>query len=303
MNNKNTIKTLALVLAIAAVTLVGCGYGTEVKDGGPVSTVQGTDVPPSTAPPDGGTDTTTTTVAGETTQLTVYFVYDEHVQAVHRRVPATKAVAAAAMEALLAGPTPEEEALRVFTAVPAGTLFLGVTIDGGVATVDLSREYESGGGSLSMSLRLAQVVYTLTQFPTVDGVQFSLDGKPVEVFGGEGFILDHPVGRADYEEYVTPAILVESPTIGDTVSSPLRIYGTSNTFEATSQVRLVAEDGTTILERYVTATSGSGTRGTWDVTVSFEAEAGSTITLMTFEYSAKDGSMINITEIPLKVAP
>ena len=37
-----------------------------------------------------------------------------------------------------------------------------------------------------MQTRLAQVVYTLTQFPTVDGVVFSLDGEPIDVLGGEG---------------------------------------------------------------------------------------------------------------------
>ena len=32
-----------------------------------------------------------------------------------------------------------------------------------------------------MQTRLAQVVYTLTQFPTVKGVLFSLDGVPIDV--------------------------------------------------------------------------------------------------------------------------
>ncbi len=304
MNTRKNIIILALTLGVTALTLLGCGYGDEVKDGGPVTTVLGTDTTPSTTvEPGGGGGSTTSTTAAETTQLSVYFTYNEHVQAVHRQVPATTAVAAAALQALLEGPTPEETALGVFSAVPKGTLQLGVDIKDGVATVDLSREYESGGGSLSMGLRLAQVVYTLTQFPTVDSVQFKLDGEPVEVFGGEGFILDHPVGRADYEDSLTPAILVESPTIGDTVTSPLRIHGTSNVFEATSQVRLVDQNGKTIVEQYVTATSGTGTRGTWDVTVPFQADPGSTITLSTFEYSAKDGSIVNLTEIPLHVAP
>jgi spore germination protein GerM len=51
-----------------------------------------------------------------------------------------------------------------------------------------------------MDLRLAQVVYTLMQFPSVKAVNFSLDGKPVTVFGSEGIVLDHPQERSDYED-------------------------------------------------------------------------------------------------------
>ena len=51
--------------------------------------------------------------------------------------------------------------------IPAGTRYLGVEVSGGVATVDLSREFESGGGSLSMISRVAQVVFTVTR---IDGI-------------------------------------------------------------------------------------------------------------------------------------
>ncbi len=42
------------------------------------------------------------------------------------------------------------------------------------------------------------MVYTLTQFPTVDEVLFHIDGQPVDVFSGEGVVLGDPVTRADY---------------------------------------------------------------------------------------------------------
>ena len=54
-----------------------------------------------------------------------------------------------------------------------------VNVKGGIATVNLSTEFDSGSGKESMQGRLAQVVYTITQFPTVRSVSFKLDGRPV----------------------------------------------------------------------------------------------------------------------------
>lgn len=294
-----TIPALAALLVLAAL-LIGCGSADNVKDGGPVSTQPG---PTTTQAPGGSTTSsegqaTTTTTPGETIQLNVYFTAHEKIATAHRQVPHTKEVAKAAVEELLKGPNAQEKKLGMFTAVPAGTLFLGIAVKDKVATVDLSKEYESGGGTLSMSLRLAQVVYTLTQFSTIDAVQFKLDGKPVEVFGGEGLILDHPVGRADYEE-VTPAILVESPTVGDTVGSPMRVTGTANTFEAAFTITITDGDGKVIVKENAKATSGTGTRGTFDVSVPFTWSVNPRGTLTVFESSAKDGSAINTVEIPL----
>jgi len=111
----------------------------------------------------------------------------------------TRKVAAAALAALLAGPTRSERASGVSSAIPPGARPLGVSIANGVATVDLSSEFESGAASRSLKLRLAQVVYTLTQFPTVDTVRFEINGTPVDVFSSGGIVLDHPVGRVDYK--------------------------------------------------------------------------------------------------------
>ncbi len=169
-----------------------------------------------------------------------------------------------------------------------------------MATVDLSKEYASGGGSLSMMMRLAEVVFTLTQFPTVEGVNFKLDGEAIDVLGGEGLILDHPMSRADYED-LSPAILVESPTLGDTVSSPLRVTGTANVFEAVFRINVVDWDGLIVADQVVTATSGTGTRGTFDVTIPFTVDQAGPGALIVFAESPKDGSQIDVVEIPLQL--
>lgn len=82
--------------------------------------------------------------------------------------------------------------------VPTGTTLNSASISNGVAKVDLSDEFDDGGGTLSVTMRLAQVVYTLCQFPTVDSVEFYMDGEKVEVFTGEGLMLDGPQTPEDY---------------------------------------------------------------------------------------------------------
>jgi hypothetical protein len=229
----------------------------------------------------------------------VYFSRDQLICTAARTIPETQQVGTAAVQALLEGPTPAEQEWGMVTSVPEGTTFLGLTIADGVATVDLSKEYASGGGTLSMLMRLAEVVFTLTQFPTVDGVSFKLDGEPIDVLGGEGIIIDHPMTRADYEE-LSPAILVESPTIGATVKSPLRVTGTANVFEAVFRVNVVDWDGLIIADEVVTASSGTGTRGTFDATIPFEIASPGAGALIVFAESPKDGSPTDVIEIPLQ---
>lgn len=138
------------------------------------------------------------------TTLTVRLAWvsnGENALAVERSIPYTQAVATAAMQALLAGPTPEEQAMwpAISSAIPAGTKLLGLSVENGVAKVDLSKEFESGGGSFGVTARLAQVVYTLTQFPTVQSVEFYIEGTRVEMFSGEGLILEGPQTIEDYQ--------------------------------------------------------------------------------------------------------
>lgn len=149
---------------------------------------------PTTAPPASAASTTAATVH-------VCFLRGEHGALVHRTAP-RRTPATAAVRALLRGPTPAERAHGLGSAVPAGTRLLGLTVRGGLATVDLSRRFASGGGSASMQARLGQLVYTLTSIPRVQRVGLRLEGRTVRVFSAEGLILDQPLTRRSFPEFM-----------------------------------------------------------------------------------------------------
>ncbi len=183
----------ALALALAACGSGGGGGG--AYGGAPATTAPATTAPATTAPATTAPGATTTAPAA--IPVDVFFIRDEKVAPSSRDVT-PPAVARGAMEALLAGPTAADQADGLTSSIPVGTRLLGLRITpAGVAEVDLSGEFASGGGSLSMLTRVAQVVYTLTSFPTVRSVRFLIDGERVEAIGGEGVIVDHPLTRAD----------------------------------------------------------------------------------------------------------
>jgi hypothetical protein len=220
-----------------------------------------------------------------------------------REVPRTTQVATAAMDALLSGPTADETAERTITsAVPAGTRLLAISIKNGLATVDLSTEFDSGGASGSMHDRLAQVVYTLTQFSTVKSVVFQIEGQTVTVFGSEGITLDGPVGRADYKDQL-PAIFVDRPAYGAALGNPGRVSGNADVFEATFRVTVLDASGKSLVDQQVMATCGTGCRGTFDAMPSYTVAKGQYGTLRVYNPSAKDGTPEDIRDYRVWLTP
>jgi hypothetical protein len=173
--------------------------------------------------------------------LTVFKVAAGKLTSTVVHVPKTTAVATAALHAL---------------GVDAA-----VTIAGGTATVDLP--HASGS-------QVAEIVYTLTQFPTV---------QQVDVAGRSGLTRDD---LAAYQ----PPILVDSPPSGATVASTFTVSGSASVFEATLVVELV-RDGLVLEKKTVTASAGAPARGSFSTTLS--ATAGDA-TIEAFAPSAADGS-------------
>jgi Immunoglobulin-like domain of bacterial spore germination/Sporulation and spore germination len=269
------MRFLALATScLFVVALAGCGGDDEGSSPGGTATeppAQTTDPPAETA--------TEEEEHSEPIVISLYFLRDGLVGLTRRNAIAGAKVGTARVEQLLAGPTSSDRVAGLTTAIPAGTRLERLSIDGGTASVYLSRELSPAAA--------AQLVYTLTQFPRVRRV--SINGQA-------------PLARADLEE-LTPPIFVEVPAPGYSGSSPLLISGTANTFEATFQVEILDGDGRVVGKRFVTATSGSGTRGTFQAKVPFRVVQKGPGKLVVYELSAEDGTRMHEVEIPIQLVP
>ncbi len=119
---------------------------------------------------------------------------------------------------LVAGPTPAELADGLTSAVPADTELLDVNLADGVATVDLSSAYTTGGGSLSMMARVAQVVFTATQFDNADGVEFWIEGELDRVARRRRSRARRAAGPNGHRPVDLGSVIIDTPSFGATVA-------------------------------------------------------------------------------------
>jgi hypothetical protein len=256
--------------------------------------------------------------------MKVYFVMVGDVEdsptplvAVHRVVPRTAAVATAAMEQLLSGPTDLERAhdLRlgtIGTLIPEGTRLLGIAIDNGIATVDLSGEFVSGSAlgvdaARAWAWRLAQVTYTLTQFPTVHSVSFKVDGKPtLAIEGHEGTPIERATRSAYFDQL--PAIFVDQPAWGAAITDPFTVSGIAQILALEPQFEAGLVDRETdeiIVQQTVRPACDEGCwqppgGGEFEIQFSIPAGADRDRLLLRLWEVAPDGSVIDFREYPLR---
>lgn len=115
---------------------------------------------------------------------------------VTREVPKTDSPMSEALRALLAGPASGDSPKGLRSLVPPGTRLLSASVKDGVALINLSEEFQFNQFGIEGYIgQLAQVVFTATAFPTVNSVQFLIDGQRREYLGAEGVWIGTPLSR------------------------------------------------------------------------------------------------------------
>ncbi|MBQ7158026.1 MAG: GerMN domain-containing protein [Treponema sp.] len=103
------------------------------------------------------------------------------------------------IQLLLAGPTSSERSKGCRSLIPEGTRLLSASVRDGVASLNFSEEFEYNRVGVEGYLgQLMQIVYTATEFSTVNSVQFLIDGQKKEYLGSEGVWIGSPLSRSSF---------------------------------------------------------------------------------------------------------
>lgn len=106
----------------------------------------------------------------------------DKVFAVEREIPKTQAVARAALQELLEGPTDTEKTKGFMTSINPEVRIQKLTVENGIAKVDFNEQLEfQVGGSCRLAAIRAQIAETLKQFTTVQSVVISINGRTEDI--------------------------------------------------------------------------------------------------------------------------
>ena len=83
--------------------------------------------------------------------------------------------------------------------IPQGTKILSIRESADSIMIDLSSNFETGGGAESTYIRVKQVIKTANA-NTSTPVYLYLNGKQANVIGGEGIMLKQPLNERSLDE-------------------------------------------------------------------------------------------------------
>lgn len=280
-------KNLTAIILLVAVALLSWGCGTKTGQPGTPG-----ENPPNPAPQ-----------APQTTSVAVYYLKTTNtesylVREVHQ-VEKTTEVAKAALNELIAGNPVTPGAARV---LPTETKILGIKIDQGLATVDFSADVlKANVGASGEALGIASIVNTLTEFPSIQKVSFTVDGQVAKAMDWWGHVgLSEQPFKRDLSNVNEPAIWVTSPVSGQIIASPVEISGSARVFEATVSFRIKDEQGNVLAQGFANASQGAPERGDFKGQLAFKPAGPGKGQIEVFEVSMKDGSDRNKVIIPVE---
>lgn len=300
------MKWTVTLMFVIVLFLSGCGasLGVEKGNSGTSGLPMGSPSDLSTEPAPGPSSqpAQSNSPSVQTMSIAVYYFKNSPdgiylIREVHM-LEKSEGAARAALNELISGTPLTEGAYKV---LPEDTKILGVKIEDGLATIDFSKEVlKANVGSEGEALGISSIVDTLTEFPTIHKVQFTIEGSAengMDWWGHVG-LYNQPFSR-DLSKVYEPAIWVTMPADGSKITSPLTLCGNARVFEAAVSYRLKDYSGNILAQGLTMATAGAPTRGGFEATIAFTPSPSGKGNLEVFEVSMKDGTEINKVTIPV----
>lgn len=140
----------------------------------------------------------------ETRDAVLYFISVDNSgtlvrEKIIRQVKKTDSPLTVAINSLLTGPTSVENQKGIISLIPSGTKLLSATVKNGTAVLNFNESFQfNTKGIEGCRGQLMQIVYTATEFSTVDNVQFLIEGQRKEFLGTEGIRIGYPLSRSSF---------------------------------------------------------------------------------------------------------
>jgi len=117
---------------------------------------------------------------------------------IERKIPKNDSPLTNNLNLLMAGPVGSEKS-GCNSLIPSGTKLRSLRIKDGIAVINLSEEFEFNQyGTEGYQGSLMQIVYTATEFSTVNSVQILIEGQKKDYLGSEGYWIGSSLSRSSF---------------------------------------------------------------------------------------------------------
>jgi spore germination protein GerM len=140
------------------------------------------------------------TPAPETRERVLYFTQVDREGTILRiktvrKLPVSDSPMVDSLKALINGPNTDETGRGLISLIPRGTSVLSATVRGSTAYISLSEDFQlNTHGVEGYAASLREIIWTVTEFPTVKDVQILIEGRRLDYLG-EGIWIGSPLDR------------------------------------------------------------------------------------------------------------
>lgn len=134
--------------------------------------------------------------------VTLYFIKNEgnsqNFVKVKRTVESDDNILKTTINELLNGVKTTDK--NLYSEIPNGTKLLAIQEGKDYVIINLSSDFQYGGGTDSINNRIKQLIKTVSEIKTNKNLYLYLDGKQANVIGGEGVIINQPLDENSLED-------------------------------------------------------------------------------------------------------